>query len=86
MQKVERVGETPESLRDLSVSLNKVAGTLQAQGDWSGAREHYGEGLLLGKALQAALPNISEYSDVAEHFKQRLKDLDKAEKIDRAHT
>ncbi len=36
-----RVGETPEALRDLSVSLNNVGKTAQALGQWDEARQAY---------------------------------------------
>jgi tetratricopeptide (TPR) repeat protein len=50
-QLVERLGGTPESLRDLSVALDKVGGVAQAQGDWAQAESAYRESLALSRQL-----------------------------------
>jgi tetratricopeptide (TPR) repeat protein len=54
------LGETPESLRDLSVSLDNVAGTHQAQGDWSGAQSLYQESLQIRRQLVERLGETPE--------------------------
>jgi hypothetical protein len=72
---LERVGETPEALRDLSISLNNVGNTAQAQGRWEQARQAFEEGLAIGQVLSAALPDIVEYNGLAEWFRERLEKL-----------
>ena len=50
-QLIERVGETPESLRDLSVSLNNVGKTSQFLGEFESARKLYEESLKISRQL-----------------------------------
>jgi hypothetical protein len=50
-QLVERLGGTPESLRDLSVSLNNLGRVAQAQDDWTQAEVVYRESLALSRQL-----------------------------------
>lgn len=50
-QRLEELGETPESLRDLSVSLNNVGDTAKALGDWTEARTHYKESLQISRQI-----------------------------------
>ena len=50
-QLVDRLGRTPEALRDLSVSLDHVGRVAKAQGDWPSAAAAYGESLDLRRQL-----------------------------------
>jgi tetratricopeptide (TPR) repeat protein len=59
-QLVERLGGTPESLRDLSVSLDNVGGVAQAQGDWTEAESVYRESLALRRQLVERLGGTPE--------------------------
>ncbi|PID99909.1 MAG: hypothetical protein CSA79_05990 [Thiothrix nivea] len=54
------LGETPESLRDLSVSLNKVGGVAQQQGRWGDAQLAYQESLEIRRRLKALLGETPE--------------------------
>ncbi|MCF6354737.1 MAG: tetratricopeptide repeat protein [Candidatus Polarisedimenticolaceae bacterium] len=76
-QIIVRVGETPESLRDLSVSLNNVANTHKAMGEWEQARTTFEEGLHLGLQLAKHLPNHPDYATLADHFTRQLQALEK---------
>jgi tetratricopeptide (TPR) repeat protein len=62
-QLVERLGGTPESLRDLSVSLDNLGGVAQAQGDWTQAASVYGESLALRRQLVERLGGTPESLD-----------------------
>ena len=48
---IKRIGETPESLRDLSVSLNKVGDTARALGELDEARRGYEESLEIRRKI-----------------------------------
>ncbi|MCW5203194.1 tetratricopeptide repeat protein [Desulfobulbus sp. US4] len=48
---IERVGETPESLRDLSVSLDNVGGTSGRLGDFEAAQKAYQESLSIRRRI-----------------------------------
>ncbi|MDR3088530.1 MAG: tetratricopeptide repeat protein [Desulfobulbaceae bacterium] len=50
-QQIERLGETPQSLRDLSISLNQVGETAQALGQLEAARQAYEESLGLDRKI-----------------------------------
>ena len=50
-KQIERIGETPESLRDLSVSLNKVGNTARALGELDDARRSYEESLRIRRTI-----------------------------------
>ena len=54
------VGETPEALRDLSVSLDNVGGVAQALGQWEVAAQAYEEGLQISRNLLAAVGETPE--------------------------
>jgi hypothetical protein len=69
------MGETPEALRDLSVSIEHAGRTSQALGQWEEARRAYEEGLTLARSLSAALPNHPEYASLADHFSQHLEHI-----------
>ena len=57
---VERLGGTPEALRDVSVSLNNVGKVAQAQGDWTGAESAYRESLGIRRELVERLGGTPE--------------------------
>ena len=50
-KQIERFGETPESLRDLSVSLNNVSNTARALGELEEARRGYEESLTIRRKI-----------------------------------
>jgi tetratricopeptide (TPR) repeat protein len=62
-QLVERLGGTPEALRDLSVSLNNVGRVASAQGDWAQAEAVYRESLALARQLVERLGGTPESFD-----------------------
>jgi hypothetical protein len=82
--RLEQTGETPEALRDLSVSLDNVGRTAQAQGAWEEARAAFAEGLELARPLAAALPDLPEYTDLPTLFESRLADLAEAQAAEAA--
>ncbi len=49
------LGDTPQALRDLSVSLEKAGSVERDQGDLAAAREAYRESLDIGRQLRHAL-------------------------------
>ena len=69
---LQRVGETPEALRDLSVSLDNVGRTHQALAQWEQARDCFQQGLELGRQLANAFPHLPEFTELPEHFQNRL--------------
>ncbi len=76
-KRLQSQGETPEALRDLSVSLDNVGDTAKALGQWETARKCFDEGLVIGNALLQALPNHPDYNVLADHFRGRLQALAK---------
>jgi tetratricopeptide (TPR) repeat protein len=60
---VERLGCTPEALRDLSVSLNNVGQVARVQGDWTQADSVYRESLALRRQLVERLGGTPEALD-----------------------
>ncbi|WP_133512291.1 tetratricopeptide repeat protein [Candidatus Thiosymbion oneisti] len=81
---LQRVGETPEALRDLSISLNNVGKTDQALGDWNQARKAFTEGLEIARQLAAALPEHQDHKRLPDWFERRLAELAAAQEEDRA--
>ncbi|NBC13351.1 MAG: hypothetical protein GVY09_08405 [Gammaproteobacteria bacterium] len=75
---LERVGETPEALRDLSVSLSKVGDTDRALGAFEQARAVFTEGLEIAERLAAAMPDHADYRHLPELFRRRPAELDNA--------
>ena len=67
------LGDTPESLRDVGVSLSNVASLVQEQGGL--ALPYYQEGLAIGERLMEMLPDYPEYSMVRGFFQARLEAL-----------
>ncbi|WP_141699311.1 tetratricopeptide repeat protein, partial [Candidatus Thiosymbion oneisti] len=57
---LQRLGETPEALRDLSVSLNKVGKTDQQLGDWQRARDAFTESLEISRRILQRLGETPE--------------------------
>jgi len=68
--------ETPESLRDLSISLDNVAKTSMDLGKYEEARKYYEEGFDIFENLSRAFLNLKEYQNLASHFKERLEFLE----------
>jgi tetratricopeptide (TPR) repeat protein len=62
-QLVERLGGTPEALRDLSVSLNNVGDVARVQGEWVQAEAVYRESLDLRRQLVERLGGTPEALD-----------------------
>ena len=60
---VERLGGTPEALRDVSISLDNVGKVAQAQGDWPGAESAYRESLGISRELVERLGGTPEALD-----------------------
>ena len=77
-QLLQRQGETPEALRDVSVSLNNIGRTYQTVGEWETAREHFQAALELGERLAEAFPDLPEYNQLPNQFRVRLKTLETA--------
>lgn len=70
------VGETPEALRDLSVSLDNVGKTDLSLGQYEDARKVFTEGLEIGARLAEAFPQQVEYNSLKGHFEERLRELE----------
>jgi hypothetical protein len=73
-------GETPEALRDLSISLDNVGETDRALGDFEQARSAFAEGLEISQRLAAALPRHQDYKDLPGWFEHRMTELETARK------
>lgn len=69
------LGETPEALRDLSVSLNNVGKTANASGQFETAEKAFREGDAIAAFLSKALPDHLDYRNLHDHFQERLKAL-----------
>jgi tetratricopeptide (TPR) repeat protein len=50
-KQIDASGETPESLRDLSVSLDNVGNTAKSMGDWEKARQSFEESLGISREI-----------------------------------
>ncbi|MCG6863428.1 MAG: hypothetical protein LJE70_19510 [Chromatiaceae bacterium] len=70
--------ETPEALRDLSISLDNIGKTDQALGDLDSARVAFAEGLEIARRLAAAPPRHTDYRDLPDWFEQRMAELEAA--------
>ena len=84
-QLVERLGGTPEALRDLSVSLNNVGGVAWMQGDRTQAEIVYRESLGLRRELVERLGGTPEaLSDLSVSLTNlsRLPDADPAHRAE----
>ncbi len=71
-KRLQSVGETPEALRDLSVSLDNVGDTTKALGQWEEAQKCFEEGLAIANTLSRALPKHPDYIGLVDHFRNRL--------------
>lgn len=71
----ERVGETPESLRDLSVSLDNVGGIAEALGRFEEAGQAYEEGLKIAKHLEKFCSDLVEYRNLSPWFENQLREM-----------
>lgn len=67
--------ETPEALRDVSISLDNVGMTAKALGRWDEARAVYGEALAIGVVLARSSPDLPDYAGLESHFRDRLSSL-----------
>ncbi len=68
---IDSVGETPESLRDLSVSLNKVGDTAKAMGKWDKAQKSFEESLKISRKI------IDSVGETPESLRDLSVSLDK---------
>jgi tetratricopeptide (TPR) repeat protein len=59
-QLIEQLGDTPEALRNLSISLNNVGIVARAQGDWAQAERVYTESLQIRRQLIERLGGTPE--------------------------
>ena len=75
-EQIRRTGETPESLRDLSVSLDNVGDTARGMGEWEKAKQSFEEALSITIPLSQKYSNHDDYKELANHFRKRLKILE----------
>ena len=71
-QRLQNLGETPEALRDLSVSLNNLGRVHQALGQLDQAREAYEQGLRIAVMLADNVADLPDIASLVDHFRQRL--------------
>ncbi|OJH35278.1 tetratricopeptide repeat protein [Cystobacter ferrugineus] len=71
----ERLGDTPQVLRDLSVSLTLLADVLGARGKIDDALKNYDEARRLRQRLALALPHIVEHEFVVKALDKLIEDL-----------
>jgi len=71
------VGETPEALRDLSVSLNNVGEIEQSLKKYHKAKKIFREGLNIARKLSKEFSELEAYRSLESHFRARLDDLEK---------
>jgi hypothetical protein len=67
-----RVGETPEALRDISVSLNNVGNTFVSLGQLDKSKKYFQEGFSIGTVLSGALPDHEDFKGLKDHFQNIL--------------
>jgi hypothetical protein len=72
----EAVGDAPQTLRDLSVSLNKVGGVDKALGRLEEARAAYAESLELSSRLAKNFPDVPQYRKDLATMEARIKALE----------
>jgi hypothetical protein len=68
---VGRFGETPERLRDVSVSLDRVGDVAERQGDLVLAGKHYGDGLDIARLL------VERFGETPERLRDVSLSLDR---------
>ena len=69
--------ETPEALRDLSVSLNNVGEIEQTLKKYHKAKKNFREGLNIARKLSKEFSELEAYRSLESHFRARLDDLEK---------
>jgi hypothetical protein len=69
---IQSQGETPEALRDLSISLGNLGTLEQAAGHAQTAKNLLQEGLDIAERLAAALPDHVDYRELPAWFRQRI--------------
>jgi len=70
-----RLGDTPETVRDLSIALERVGDVVRALGRLEEAVALYREALLLYRRLDLAFPDTAEYQEAIETLTQKLTDM-----------
>lgn len=73
---VDVLGESPESLRDLSVSLYKLGDVYRGVEQLEAARHCFNEGLHLAEWLTHLLPDIPQYVELSDYFETALTKLE----------
>jgi len=68
-------GETPQSLRDLSVSLNKAGDVNSALNCFEEARTAYAESLAIMTKLAKDFPMVEDYRKALKDTKARIEGL-----------
>lgn len=66
------LGDTPESLRDLAVSLANLGSVYEQALQRDQASDCYHEGLLIGERLVNMLPDLPAYAEIKPFFQSRL--------------
>jgi hypothetical protein len=72
---VARYGATPESLRDLSVFLERVGDTAGWLGNLEAAQAAHGERVAILRRLTHAFPDTDEYRDMLRQAEEKLRKL-----------
>lgn len=70
-----RLGETPEALRDLAISLHNLGRVFAARGATTEARRRFEEGLELARTLALHLSQLPEYTELPGYFERSLAEL-----------
>jgi hypothetical protein len=68
-------GDTPETVRDLSVSLDRVGDAAQALGRWEEAEAAYQEALILCRRLNLAFPDNAEFLQMIQGLEHKIAEL-----------
>ena len=76
---LQRLGETPEALRDLSTSFNNLGNVHKALGRLDQAREAYEQGLQIAATLAGNVPDLPAIAALVARFRQRLSPLGDAQ-------
>jgi len=59
-QRIQNIGDTPETIRDLTISLNRIGDVRRAQGDLAAAADAYEESLALRRQLRQSWGDTPE--------------------------
>jgi tetratricopeptide (TPR) repeat protein len=73
-QQRERLGNTPETVRDLSIALDNVGRVAEALGQRAEARAFYQEALILCRRLDLAFPDNTEHQKSIQNLESKLKE------------